>query len=240
MIEDRYKLWTNPDSIDFFTEKSEPALFFKSETHFLEKIRNQISTVLDVGCACGRFVELLKSMDISVDFAGIDIISDNIDQARRIYPDFKFYLGNATEIEIDRRFDLVNSTGVFQHEPRFDVLLQRMVELSTRYVMFDVKFANIDDHLVDIDKCYVEKYGHRSFFNCLNYDRFVRELLSIEGISRIEIFGYESGRNAHTFTPDSMGALVSAGVLLEKGEGKAELLEDVPNLILSSGANWQV
>jgi SAM-dependent methyltransferase len=231
MVQDRYKLWTNSDSVRFFSEKSQPTLFFKSETHFLARIKDQINSVLDVGCACGRFVELLKSMDISVDFAGIDIVPENIDQARRIYPDFEFYLGNATEIDLRRRFDLVNATGVFQHEPKFESLLGRMIELSSRYVMFDVKFAAVDDHLVDINLSYVEKYGHRSYFNCLNYERFLSGLKVIDGIGRIEIFGYVTDRNEQTTTPDYVGDLVSASVLLEKCEGDLELQEDVPDFL---------
>lgn len=226
MIDEHFKLWTNKSTVDFYTGKN-ATQFFPSETHFLGRTGSELASVLDVGCACGRFRELLTSLGISARFTGLDIVSENIEQARRLYPDCQFHVGDATVMELPERYDLVNATGVFQHVPAFPALLERMVSLSDRYVLFDVKFAAVDDHLVDIERSYSEKEGKRAYFICLNYHRFLLELQAVPGIAAIDIFGYRTPRNQYTVVPEGVEPLVSAGILLTKGSGRIAVNVDL-------------
>jgi len=220
MIDDHFQLWTNKSTISFYTDKS-ATQFFPSETHFLKSVGADVSSVLDVGCACGRFRELLISLGIAASFSGLDIVPENIETARRLYPDCTFFIGDATAMDLPELYDLVNATGVFQHVPGFALLLRRMLALSRRYVLFDVKFAAVDDHLVNIECSYSEKEGKRAYFICLNFQRFLEELQAIPGIATISVYGYCTPRNQYTVVSPGIEPLVSAGVLLTKGDGPA-------------------
>lgn len=226
MVDQHYQLWTNKSTIEFYKSK-DVSQFFPSETHFLERIGQNVSSVLDVGCACGRFRELLISRGIDARFTGLDIIPENIEQARRLYPDCEFHVGDATTMELPGRYDLVNATGVFQHVPGFPALLDRMVTLSQRYVLFDVKFARVAQHLVDVDRSYSEKEGKRAYFICLNYQKFIADLTAIPGVGAVEIYGYRTPRNQYTTVPEGVEPLVSAEILVTKGPGPARVTVDL-------------
>ena len=201
--------------------------FFRSETHFLEQIVPDIKSVLDIGCAYGRFYDLIKSIGGECSFSGIDIVKKHVDVAQSKYPKAHFFYGNALDISLDQSFDLVNATGVFQHDRRFESLLDRMVAWSNQYVMFDVKFADISDHIVDPDECRAVEDGVGIEYILLNAAKFITRLKQIKCLGRIEVFGYETGNTAEAL-PKGVTKIVSAGVLLEKGEGPLRCDIDLP------------
>ncbi len=190
--------------------------FFKSETYFLEQIGHEINTVLDIGCASGRFTELLRDITPTFKYTGVDLSSDNIESARRLYPEYRFHDVQALDFSTTERFDLVNATGVCQHEPRFEELIEKMIGWSRRYVLFDVKLAAIREHLVDIDVAYY-RFEHPLYLILLSLNQFISFLRAHESIAKISVFGYVTPKNSVTVVPETIGDLVSAGVLLEMG-----------------------
>ncbi len=231
MSGDHYQRWDDRDAVEEFAKKA-PTDFFRSETVFLEEIAGQVDSVLDVGCAAGRYIELLNRFGIEAAYTGIDLSPSSIERGRAAYPDVEFVLGNALEIDPGRTFDLVNATGVCQHEPRFEDLIRQMIAWSRRYVLFDVKFAAIDDHLIDIERSYGGR-ENRLYFILLSLPPFLDFLKTIPGIGRIRIYGYVTPTNARTVVPENISVVHSAGVLLERApgvtSGGAEVVVDVPS-----------
>ena len=216
-IAPHYLLWDDKNLVDRLSGKTLND-FFRSERHFLEGISDNVSSVLDVGCGCGRFLELLRSLNFNLTYTGLDIIEKNIAVARDLYPDALFEVGDVLSIERPWTFDLVNATGVFQHVPDFMELLSRMVKWSNRYVLFDVKFAEIEDHIIDIETSYTVNGAHKAYFNILNGPRFIEDLRHLPGTCAIGVYGYETPTNDETFYPDWVGPFASVGILLEVGE----------------------
>lgn len=227
----RKEAWEDSDYVAQFARKQADD-FFRSERHFLSQVDVEVHSVLDIGCSSGRFLELLRTMEMEVAYTGLDISERAIRSAREIYPDAAFHAGDALTLPLDGPFDLVNATGVFQHEPRFEALLERMLDWSARYVLFDVKFADIDGHLVDIESAYSTIGDKRVPFIVLDPAAFLAGLSSCGGLSAISILGYETPQNAITILPDRVSALVSAGVFLEKGESPARTEVDLPNFLV--------
>lgn len=217
MIKDYYRRWSEPDCVRAFAEKN-LAGFFESETRILQKVLPKVGSVLDVGCASGRFLDLLRSYGFDPDYTGIDISSANVDSARVLYPGKHFIHVNALEFVPKRKFDLVNATGVCQHEPNFESLIERMIEWSNRYVLFDVKLAEIESHVIDRDKAFAGSERNRLFFILLCYPALLEFLRGRSGLQRIEVFGYETPLNPRVTVPASVRRVVSAGILLEKGD----------------------
>jgi SAM-dependent methyltransferase len=230
MIESHYALWQDEKLRREFQAKT-PSSFFETERRFVAPRIDGINSVLDIGCASGRFIELLSSMGWNGRFTGVDVVEDNITTARNIYPQHRFLAGNAVDMNLNEKFDLVNATGVMQHEPRFEALVQTMLNHSARYVMFDVKFGPMNEHLADVEQSYCQIGDAKAFFICLSYQKFLEFLRSLHGIRQIGIFGYYTGFNKTTVVPSWLTRWVSAGIFLEKGEGPLEVNAELPDEI---------
>ena len=216
MTDNHYDRWDEPDCVRAFSEKK-IGDFFESETRFLSRIMPEVRSVLDIGCAGGRFLDLLHHWRNDVEYTGIDISGASVELARRNYPECTFVAGNALEWNTDERFNLVNATGVCQHEPGFEKLIERMTEWSDRYVLFDVKLARLSEHLIDIDRAYCGG-RNRLYYIVLALPGFLDLLTTLPGVSNISIFGYETETNDRTVLPATLKPLVSAGVLLAKSD----------------------
>ena len=216
MTETHYQRWFEDSIVNRFSKKSPPD-FFMSEKYFVEKIIGTIASVLDIGCASGKYIEFLDIYKKNISYTGIDLVEEGIEQARLTYPNHKFIYGNAISVDINNTFDLVNAIGVFQHEPNYSKLLDRMIEKSNRYVLFDLKLANVNEPIVDLDVAFSGK-GKKTYFILLNFELFMDELTSIPGIQKIEVHGYRTATNRDTTIPFFIETVVSATFLISLGQ----------------------
>jgi len=230
-MDEHYRRWTEADCIRRFAEKG-VGEFFETERRFLTRIMGDVSSVLDVGCASGRLLELLRQYNSALAFDGIDIVPDSIEQAKQLYPESRFWCGNALGIEPGRSYDLVNATGVCQHEPRFEDLIRRMWGWSGRHLLFDVKLARIDHHLIDIERSYSGE-TQRLYFILASLPALLVTLKALPGVGRIAAYGYVTKPNRHTTVPPETGDFVSAGFLLDRGPGAGapEVALDLPGFL---------
>ncbi len=68
-------------------------------------------SVLDVGCGFGDLLEFLNKKGCSVEYTGIDILPDFIDEAKKSWPEAEFISGDFLEMEFDKKFDYVLCSG---------------------------------------------------------------------------------------------------------------------------------
>ena len=233
LMDTYHRRWDDDDCVKKFSEKKQ-ADFFKSEIYFIEKIAQNLQSILDIGCASGRFIELLRYYIKDFKFHGIDISRANIDNGNKLYPEYKFEHLNALDFQSSQKFDLVNATGVCQHEPEFEKLIKKMVELSCLHTLFDIKIANINEHIVDQNLSYSGK-ENRLYFIILSLPRLIEYLSTIRGISTIEIYGYVTMPNKNTVIPDDLGQIVSANILITKGKSgnsEVECIYNLPDIVL--------
>lgn len=212
--------WSNQEFVRRYHKKTLDQ-FFETEIYFISKIANNLSSTLDIGCASGRFSSFMEEYGFNGRYTGIDFCERNIEQAIRSYPGHIFLCQDALSYDLDETYDLVNATGVFQHEPRYSDLLQKMLLWSKRYVLFDLKMFSGEDHIIDREKSYRSTNGSDPplFFNIHSVSRFVEDLKYIDGLQLVEIYGYPTVPNCHVKLPENVGSLFSAGVLIEKGHG---------------------
>jgi len=192
--------------------------FFLSETFFLDQLDFElVDSVLDIGCACGRFIDLLRChYGYFGHYTGLDISVPSIQQCKKNYSDAHFLNINALNFESTRQFYLVNATGVMQHEPQYRLLIQKMLQLSKRFVLFDVKLAKIKEEIIDINRCYCQSKGERIPIIPLELTSLMNYLQVMPETGKVSIMGYKTPFNHATTVPNDLKVWVSAGVMIDK------------------------
>lgn len=99
---------------------------------------NKDSTLLDVGCGYGAFLDYLKKQNININYQGVDIVEEMLIQANIMHPNANFKLGNFLEEDFDSLFDYVVCNGILTQ--KLDASLLDMEDFSKRIIkkMFDI------------------------------------------------------------------------------------------------------
>lgn len=94
-------------------------------------IKDNVQSVLDIGCGIGNSTAVIKNRFPQADVIGIDNSDDMLDSARKNNPDIKFIkLDAGKEIEnITDRFDVVFSNACIQWIPNHKQILQNFIRL---------------------------------------------------------------------------------------------------------------
>jgi len=214
---DHQDSWSLNSMVEKFAHKT-AGDFFRSETHFMPAVALARS-VLDVGCASGRLIELLGShLEPDFEFTGIDLVPSSIDRAEEQYPQHEFHAGDYLELGVAGPFDFINATGVVQHEPRYRQVIEQMINDANRWVLFDAKVAPIATDLIDRDRSYVTIEGTRLYFCVLAYEPFMAWLRGHERVGTVSVHGYQTEPNVRTVVPADLGPIASVGVLLSLGD----------------------
>ncbi len=214
------KFWGTNNSINQFKNKKRID-FFKSEKFLHEKIKSKIKTILDVGCASGRLIELLNFYYEEFDFLGIDIVESQVKQARENYPSHKFLCTDIFTLDNLKKYDLINATGVFQHEKKYKNLLSFLWRKTSKYLLFDVKFLDCEKDLNDITKAFCDIDHNQIPFIMISPKKFFKILEKLEDVNSISLIAYETKKNNITTLPSNVKNIVSAGILLEKKHSQA-------------------
>lgn len=149
--------WENENVIRFFTSnRNTPADVYPSEKHFLDKYLKPDMTVLDYGCATGGFCNILEiAYHVPPEnYRGMDQSSKMIDAARLLYPRANFYTRISQIQEENQRFDLVFSFGVLHMTLDWEEILRRLYDLSSRYLIFDLRITQDGPSIEDISQSY--------------------------------------------------------------------------------------
>lgn len=109
-----------------------------------------ISSVLDVGCGFGDLYEYLTRHGNIVDYTGIDIMTEFLDEARLRYPTLSF--SEKTIFEIDTQYDYVIASGalsfkIADYKNFYFTMIEKMYALCNRGVAFNMlrQGVHIDD-----------------------------------------------------------------------------------------------
>ena len=135
------KAWSQPSAIDYYSKhRHEVSDLYPSERVFLPRVLFPGIKVLDVGCASGGFFNIMRTLEPTVDYTGIDIAGPAVDLARQTYPDARFEVADGVTIPfIDGTFDLVHCTSVLVIEPRYQEVWEEMYRVSSRFVLADMR-----------------------------------------------------------------------------------------------------
>lgn len=150
-IRDNYKRNIQAEGIDSSKSIGERAdardlSFFEGLTNGLQF--NDSVSVLDIGCGKGEFIGFILERFPKTrlePYVGIDIVPEFLDLAQRKYPGFLFKQDNFLGPSFDKteKYELVVALGVLvtrvrQYEEYLEFFINRMVQVSSRYVAFNI------------------------------------------------------------------------------------------------------
>jgi SAM-dependent methyltransferase len=69
-------------------------------------------TLLDVGCGYGALADRIDDRGLSLDYTGIDVVVEMVDEGRRRHPHRSFLQGDFLEVETLGTFDYVICNGI--------------------------------------------------------------------------------------------------------------------------------
>jgi len=223
----------------YLEERNQPEHLFRSERHFLERIIKLNMSVLDIGCACGGFYNILRKMSPDIKYTGIDISPPLLEAARQRYPEATFLLLDAADgLPFEPfQFDLVFTLGVVLHEPRYRGILKNAYAVAKHYLLYDVHIQKEGKETLDINTAYViNQAGTRNHYIVIPYNEVATfpQRLTPSPI-RVEIFGYMSyiKGNKNVILPGNPDTICTATVLVERGADepseKGEILIQLPD-----------
>jgi len=92
-----------------------------------------IKSVLELGCGFGHTLNEFKNLRV----VGIDISEYAITQAKKMYPDIDFQIGNILDIPLQESFDVVFTSAVVEHvKPNLlPLVFKEMYRVSNKYIL---------------------------------------------------------------------------------------------------------
>ena len=153
---DSAKAWSQSSAVDYYAQyRQNVSDLYPSERVFLPRVLFPGVKVLDVGCASGGFFNIMRTLEPTIDYTGIDIAEPSIESARQMYPEAKFLVTDGLRLPFDdNQFDLVHCTSVLVVEPRYRELLTEMYRVSNRFVLADMRLLKDLGAAVDLEQSY--------------------------------------------------------------------------------------
>lgn len=100
------------------------------------------SSLLDVGCGFADFAGYLNSRFDRLQYSGIDLCGDMVNEAKRIHPDLDIRVANIADVTLERNYDVVMANGIFyllgeQPVPVMQDMIERMFSMASKAVAFN-------------------------------------------------------------------------------------------------------
>lgn len=138
------ELKADPESFERLGWESKEAQFERFQ--ILTDYQNiQGKKLLDVGCGLGHLLEHLKTLDLNVDYTGVDILPSMIEEAMKRHEDHSFHCSDIFDScpFPTKSFHLIYSSGIFNlnmnnNEEFLMEAVAKFLDLSSETVVFNL------------------------------------------------------------------------------------------------------
>ncbi len=121
----------------------------------LHGLRGPITTLLDVGAACGQYRDVLRTMGFDMQYTGAERSKAFIELGRFTWPDIDLRLMDASYLDFrDDTFDLVLHSGCIMHMMDYHDAIVHAIRVARKYVIF---------HRTPISEDYTRFYSKKAY-----------------------------------------------------------------------------
>lgn len=99
--------------------------------------KNGRETILDVGCGYGALADVIKIANLNLEYTGIDIVQEMIDEAKKRHNDFKFKVSDIFDIQ-EEKYDYVVCNGILTQKLDCSTLAMNKFAQNLIKKMFDI------------------------------------------------------------------------------------------------------
>lgn len=167
---------------------------YPSEKKFFLKILNRSSSFLDLGCATGNFVKIIKTKTKIKFYFGVDTSKNMIDRAKLLYPKYNFIKYDGKIIDIRKKFDISFCFGTLQYCNNYQSLITQMFNFSKKFVNFDLRLT-FDPQIINKKKSYQiipNSKNKKLPYNIINIHDFIKFLLKLTNSKySLKLYGYK-------------------------------------------------
>ena len=98
-----------------------------------------------------------------------------------------------------------------------------MINLSSKYVIFDIKISKLDKNFINIKDSYIKVGSNKIPYIIFSQNMFNEELKKNKNINKIYFYGYPKHINKNAKIPVEINKVISVGYLIEKSDFKKRL-----------------
>ena len=196
---------------------------YNSERYFFLPLLKKSSSFLDLGCATGGFYNIIRNKKNNFEYYGYDVSQNMIRAAKKKYNNgiFKVYDGNKIGHK-KKSVDFCFSFGTLHHTENYLNLIDQMIKVSKRYIVFDLRFTK-DKSLINNKKSYqsffyTKKKYSRIQYNVINFENFINSIKPYSKKYAVKIYGYNHLPNKTVTT--KYKKVITASVFIDKGKSE--------------------
>ena len=171
---------TRSEHIAYSTDEGEPRLYEYEKRWKIKalemvqslSVHGKKPTVLDFGCGRGEFLQMLR--EAGVECAAVDFDPRCVELGSQYAPCHQASIDNVTEVLRGQKFDVVTCLHVLEHLEYPKVAVQRLSELSNRWLLFAVPNLCTPDRLVwrRVHPC---NEGHYQGWDASHFQNFLEK-----------------------------------------------------------------
>ena len=115
--------------------------------------RSDCETLLDVGCAAGRFYRFFRTVWPALQYTGVDISPVAVDRASKLHPsgDFRVFDGNTKSLD-DCQSDIVFCRDVVHHQVNPQQFLADLFNITNRYLILRLRTREKGPTIFDLSQ----------------------------------------------------------------------------------------
>jgi len=98
--------------------------------------------IIDIGCGPGNSAQILYNRWPSADILGVDSSRKMIEKARADYPDQKWEIRDASNLDSPQKYDIVFSSSALQWLSNHELLIPRLFEMVNKNGILAVQIVN--------------------------------------------------------------------------------------------------
>jgi SAM-dependent methyltransferase len=191
-------VWINKEFSHHALNLNREALrtLYPSEAWSLYRIIPDCCSVLDMGCGNGNKANILRLINANAHYSGLDFNDELIDAAAQSYPYADFFSSEAEvflkEIKGKKAYDCIMAWAFFCTLPNYFDLLDACIDISEKYILFDLRVINSSEDIHSLDLAYTSYNDIKEPYFLGSFSKLKAFLQSkAKNLKAIEISGYE-------------------------------------------------